>query len=124
MAEGLLRHDLPGRFESLSAGAAPAGYVHSMAVDVMHEIGVDISGQTSQSILEYLPPQGTAPDLIISVCDTAAQNCPVFPGEVQRLHWPFDDPAHCAGAESEQRQVFRRVRDEIRKALQEHFGSA
>jgi len=124
MAEGLLRHDQPGRFESLSAGAAPAGYVHPLAVDVMQEIGVDISGQSSQSIREYLPPQGVAPDLIISVCDTAAQNCPVFPGDVKRLHWPFDDPAHCGGDEQQQRQMFRRVRDEIRRALQQHFGGA
>ncbi|MEO1998131.1 MAG: arsenate reductase ArsC [Planctomycetaceae bacterium] len=123
MAEGLLRHDLNGRFESLSAGSAPSGYVHPMAIDVMHEIAVDIAGQHSQSIQEFLPPAGTSPDLIISVCDGAAQNCPAFPGEVERLHWPFDDPAHCSGNAQDQRQMFRRVRDEIRAKLQEHFAS-
>ena len=123
MAEGLLRHDLNGRFESLSAGSAPAGYVHPKAVEVMHEIGIDIGEQYSQSIEEFLPPAGTPPDLIISVCDAAAENCPNFPGQVARLHWPFDDPAHCPGDAQEQLEMFRRVRDEIRNKLREHFTS-
>lgn len=123
MAEGLLRHLAGDRCESLSAGARPAGYVHPLAVDAMQELGIDISAQKSKSIQEYLPPVGEPPDLIISVCSSADRDCPVFPAAVERLHWPFDDPAHATGSDAERRQEFRRVRDEIRAAL-EQFLSA
>lgn len=117
MAEGLLRELAGGRCEALSAGARPAGYVHPLAVQVMAESGVDIAPQRSKSIDDFLPPRGTPPDLIISVCSNADRDCPVFPAEVARLHWPFDDPAHAVGAEAERLAEFRRVRDEIRARL-------
>ncbi|MFK7817678.1 MAG: arsenate reductase ArsC [Planctomycetaceae bacterium] len=122
MAEGLLRELGPNRFTSLSAGSKPAGYVHPMAVEAMKELGHDISDLISKSIDEFLPPDGTPPDLIISVCSGAEKECPNFPGAVERLHWPFDDPAHAEGSDEEKMQVFRRVRDEIKTRLDGHFG--
>lgn len=121
MAEGLLRHLGGERFEALSAGADPAGYVHPLAVAAMADLGVDISQQTSKHISEFLPPDGEPPDLIISVCSSAEKECPVFPGSVERLHWPFDDPAHATGDDEEKLAEFRRVRDEIGSRLVEHF---
>lgn len=121
MAEGLLRELGGDRFEALSAGSRPAGYVHSGAIQVMAELDIDISNQGSKSIDEFLPPNGTPPDTIISVCSGAEHDCPVFPGTVKRLHWPFDDPAHAEGTEEEKLACFRRVRDEIRTALAERL---
>jgi arsenate reductase (thioredoxin) len=121
MAEGLLRHLGGERFESLSAGANPAGYVHPLAIAAMAELGVDISRQASKHINEFLPPAGRPPDLIISVCSSAEKECPVFPVPVERLHWPFDDPAHATGTDEEKLVEFRRVRDEIGSRLTQHF---
>ena len=121
MAEGFLRHLFGDRFESLSAGAKPAGYVHARAVAVMAECGIDISTQVSTSIRDFLPPQGTPPDVVISVCSTADENCPVFPASVERWQWPFDDPFHATGSELEQMLEFRRVRDEIREQIENKF---
>ena len=122
MAEGLLRHFYGDRYESLSAGANPAGYVHPMAVQAMEMIGIDISSQISKHIDEFLPPQGTPPDVIVSVCSTADENCPVFPGDVERIQHPFFDPAHATGTDDERLAEFVRVRDEIKEALEQHFG--
>ncbi len=121
MAEGFLRHLFGDRFESLSAGAKPAGYVHARAVAVMAECGIDISTQVSKSIRDFLPPQGTPPDVVISVCSTADEHCPVFPARVERWQWPFDDPFHATGLELEQILEFRRVRDEIREQIENKF---
>jgi arsenate reductase len=117
MAEGLLRELSGDRFESLSAGSRPTGLVHPLAVSVMQEIGVDISAHHSKSLNEFLPPHGQPPDVVISVCDSAARDCPTLPGNVQRLHWPFDDPANAEGSDAEKLPVFRRVRDEITSAI-------
>jgi arsenate reductase len=124
MAEGLLRELSQGRCEALSAGAKPAGYVHPLAVRAMQEIHIDISRQTSKSIAEFLPPLGTPPDLIISVCSNADRDCPMFPAAVERLHWPFDDPAHATGTDAEKMAEFRRVREEIRARLQAFLHEA
>jgi arsenate reductase len=125
MAEGLLRELSRGGTESLSAGALPSGYVHPMAIEVMGELEIDISGQHSKSIDEFLEPAETIPHVVISVCDSAAARCPVFPGrEVQRLHWPIDDPADATGTDDQKRAQFRRVRDEIRLAIEEYLGGA
>lgn len=123
MAEGLLRAIAGDRFESLSAGAKPAGYVHPMAIAAMRETGIDISTQTSKSINDFLPPQGTPPHLIISVCSNAERECPLFPGQVERRHWPFDDPAHAIGSEEQKLAEFRRVRDEIKLKLERELIS-
>jgi len=117
MAEGWLRALGGDRFEALSAGSKPAGYVHPRAIAAMAEVGVDISWQSSKSISEFLPPFGTPPDLIISVCSSAEKECPLFPGAVLRWHWPFDDPYHTQGDETQIESEFRRVRDEIHTAI-------
>ena len=121
MGEAWLRKLGGDRFVALSAGAKPAGYVHELAVAAMQEEGIDISHQKSESINNFLPPEGEPPDLIISVCDSAAENCPVFPGSVEKLHWPFDDPAYAEGTDEEIMGCFRRVRDEIRTAIEKEL---
>ena len=84
----------------------------------LREAGVDISQQVSKHIREFLPPQGTPPDLIISVCGNAEKECPLFPGQVERWHWPFDDPFHAAGSDDQRLAEFRRVRDEIKTKIE------
>lgn len=121
MAEGLLRHLAGDRYEVLSAGSQPSGYVHPMAIAAMREISIDISGHRSKSIQEFVPPAGTPPDMVVSVCDSAAEECPTFPGMVERFHLPFDDPAHAEGTDAEKMAVFQRVRDEIKAALELRF---
>ena len=118
MAEAWLRELGGNRFEALSAGAKPAGYVHPLSIVAMQEVGIDISSQTSKHIRDFLPSAGTPPDLIISVCGNAEKECPNFPGRVQRWHWPFDDPAHATGSDDEKMLEFRRVRDEIRTRIE------
>ena len=109
MAEGLFRHEAGDRFEVFSAGTKPSN-VRPEAIAVMAEIGIDISHQRSKSVDEFLE---NPPDLLITVCDSARETCPVFPGGVERLHWPFEDPAAVQGSEHERLAAFRRVRDQI-----------
>src|SRR6476659_385511 len=111
LAEGLLRSMAGDLFEVHSAGSKPAGYVHPLAVKAMAEIGIDISAHRSKHLDEYL---AQPVETVITVCGKADQVCPVFPGQINRHHFPFDDPAHATGSEEEQFAVFRRVRDEIR----------
>ncbi|RME43594.1 MAG: arsenate reductase ArsC [Chloroflexi bacterium] len=115
MAEGLIRHLGGDRFEVYSAGSNPAGYVHPLAVQVMAEIGIDISRHRSKHMNQFIDEPF---DYVITVCDAAAEACPVFPGPAQRLHWPFDDPAKAEGSEGQRLAVFRRVRDEIRDQVE------
>ena len=111
LAEGILRAAAGDLFEVQSAGSKPAGQVHPLAIQVMREIGIDISAHRSKSMNEFL----AAPvETVITVCGNADQACPVFPGQVNRHHWPFDDPALATGTETAKLAVFRRVRDEIR----------
>ena len=120
MAEGLLRSMARDRFESLSAGTSPQG-LNPGAIAAMAEIGIDISSQKSDSVDAYV---GAGIDTVITVCDRAARNCPVFPGDVKRIHWPFDDPASARGSEEERMAVFRRVRDEIAGALENWLATS
>lgn len=115
LAEGILRAASKGRFAVASAGSKPAGYVHPLAVRVLGEIGIDISSHTSKHMNEFL---SRPVETVITVCGNADQACPVYPGQVHRHHWPFDDPAHATGTEEEKLAVFRRVRDEIRKVFE------
>lgn len=115
MAEGILRAAAKGRFQVASAGSKPAGYVHPMAIHVLNEIGIDISQHTSKHLNEFLSGKV---DTVITVCGNADQVCPLFPGQLNRYHWPFDDPAHAAGSDAEKLAVFRRVRDEIRRVFE------
>lgn len=110
LAEGLLRARAGDLFEVASAGSNPAGYVHPLAIRVMAEIGIDIAAHRSKHMNEFLQQPI---ETVITVCGNAEQACPIFPGQVNRHHWPFDDPAHAMGTEDEKLAVFRRVRDEI-----------
>jgi arsenate reductase len=114
MAEGLFRHEGGGRYEVFSAGTRPSR-VRPEAIAVLAEIGIDISGQRSKSVDEFI---GQPLDLVITVCDNAKEACPVFPGRTRRLHWPFEDPAGTEGSEDERKAAFRRVRDQIRERIQ------
>jgi len=109
MAEGLFRDAAGDRFEVSSAGTNPSR-VRPEAIAAMAEIGIDISNYRSKSVDAFLD---RPPDLLISVCDSARETCPVFPGSVERLHWPFDDPATL--------DDFRRVRDQIRDRIREYL---
>jgi arsenate reductase len=113
MAEGLLRHDGGPRFEVLSAGTRPS-HVRPEAVKAMGEVGIDITGQRSKSVDEFA---GQEFDYVITVCDSAREQCPIFPGKTRRIHWSFDDPASAEGDEDARLAVFRRVRNEIRERI-------
>jgi arsenate reductase len=115
LAEGLLRAALNDAYVVASAGSKPAGYVHPLGVKAMAEIGIDISGHTSKHMEEFLNQEV---ETVITVCGNADQACPMFPGQLNRHHWGFDDPAHATGTEEEQMAVFRRVRDEIRRVFE------
>ena len=115
MGEGLLRHDRGDRFEVFSAGTHPSR-VRPEAIQVMREIGVDISDQRSKSVEEFAGEQF---DYVLTVCDQARESCPVYPGHGQRLHRAFPDPAAVQGSEEQRLDAFRKVRDEIRSYLQQ-----
>jgi arsenate reductase len=113
MAEGLINHDFPGQVQAFSAGVR-ATQVNPRAIQVMHELGIDISGQRSKSMAEF---QDQEFDLAITLCDSAQKQCPLFPGAKRLLHMGFPDPAQAAGSEEEILQEFRRVRDALRQEL-------
>ena len=115
LAEAILRQAAGDVIEVASAGSKPAGFVHPVAIEVLKEIGLDASAHRSKHLSEFLnQPVHT----VITVCGNADQVCPIFPGQVQRFHWGFDDPAHATGTPDEVRAVFRRVRDEIRATFE------
>jgi arsenate reductase len=115
LAEGILRQAAGDILDVQSAGSKPAGYVHALAIKVMAEIGIDLALHRSKHLKEFL---ATDIETVITVCGNADQGCPVFPGQVNRYHWAFDDPAHATGTDDEKLLVFRRVRDEIRRVFQ------
>lgn len=115
IAEGILRRALGDDYHVASAGSKPAGYVHPLAIKAMAEIGIDISQHRSKHLNEFLNQDV---ETVITVCGNADQACPMFPGQVNRHHWGFDDPAHATGTEEEQMAVFRRVRGEIRDVFE------
>ena len=119
MAEGLLRHLAGDRFEVFSAGTE-ATLVRPLAIQVMAELGIDISGQSSKTLQRYLNQPF---DEVITVCDTAAETCPVFPGAVHRRHWSFEDPSRATGSHDAQLAVYRRVRDQVRARIERELLS-
>ena len=120
MAEGLLRNLAPAAYESLSAGSRPAEAVHPMAIAGMQELEIDISAQQPKSIEVFLAGEQPVPNIVISVCAKASEECPAFTGaEVLSMSLPFADPAAAEGNDEEKLAVFRRVRDEIRETLQQ-----
>lgn len=110
MAEGLLRHLAGDRFDVYSAGTRPKG-LHPASISAMKEVDIDISQHRSKALDDFL---GQRFDYVITVCDRAKQQCPVFPGATA-IHWGFDDPADAPPVQ--QAQTFRRVRDEISQRL-------
>ena len=114
LAEGILRNAVGDLLDVHSAGSKPAGQVHPKAIEVMKEIGIDISGHTSKHLNDFV---GKKIDTVITVCGNADQACPIFPGQVNRYHWAFIDPAHAKGSEEEILNVFRQVRDEIKRVF-------
>lgn len=114
MAEGWVRHVLGDRVEVASAGTRPAGYVHPLAIRVMAEAGVSISQQRSKSVDQLADKPW---DLVITVCDSAREECPYFPGGKEQIHVSFPDPALVAGPSHIREEAFRKVRDAIRERL-------
>ena len=115
MAEGFLRATNKGRFRVASAGSKPAGYVHPLAIKVMAEVGIDISQHTSKPLSQFV---NQPVETVITVCGNADQACPIFPGQLNRHHWPFVDPAHAQGTEEEKLKIFREVRDQMRPVFE------
>lgn len=115
MGEGILKAAANGEFEVVSAGSNPAGYVHPLAIRVMEEIGIDISKHESKHLDQFLKEGVTT---VITVCGNADQACPEFPGQLNRYHWGFDDPARSEGSDEEILADFRRIRDEIRMVFE------
>lgn len=115
LAEGILRKSAGDLIDVYSAGSRPAGYVHPKAIQVLNEIGIDISEHTSKNLTTFLDHKI---DTVITVCGQADQICPRFPGQVNRHHWGFADPAHATGTDEEILAIFRQVRDEIRRVFE------
>lgn len=113
MAEGLLRHMAGDIYEVASAGVSPSR-VRPEAIEAMREMDIDISDHRSKSVDEFTSQHF---DYVITVCDNAKEQCPIFPGDVTQIHWSFDDPAAAEGDELARLAVFRRVRDEISERL-------
>jgi arsenate reductase len=113
MAEGLLRAMAPDRFEVVSAGTE-ATRVHPLAIRAMDELAIDLRSHQSKTLDRFL---ATPWDYVITVCDSASERCPVFPGRATRVHWSFEDPAAAAGSEEQRLAVFRRVRDAMAARL-------
>jgi arsenate reductase len=113
MAEGLLRNLAGDRFEAFSAGTE-ATHVRPLAISAMAELEIDISDQESKTLDRY---RGEPFDEVITVCDQAAEACPVFPGARRRLHWSFPDPSQATGSEEDQLAVYRQVRDDIARRI-------
>ncbi|MBU5611371.1 arsenate reductase ArsC [Geomonas azotofigens] len=118
MAEGLANHLLGDRFEARSAGTE-ATRVNPLAIKVLAEIGIDISGHRSKTLDEF---DGESFDYVVTLCGDANDKCPLYIGGTQRDHRGFDDPSRCVGSEQEVLSEFRRVRDEIKSWILEYFG--
>ncbi|EFH86105.1 arsenate reductase ArsC [Ktedonobacter racemifer] len=117
MAEGLLRALGGEQFEAYSAGTE-ATHVRPLALEAMAELGIDISHQESKTLNRYLQEPF---DDVITVCDSAAEACPVFPGAKHRRHWSFPDPSRATGSHDEQLAVYRQVRDAIRTRIEQEL---
>jgi len=117
MGEGLFRHEGGEGWEIFSAGTKPS-VVRPEAIAVMREIGIDISDHRSKSVNEFT---GKPFDYVVTVCDNARDNCPVFPGAKQRIHWSLEDPATVEGSEEIRLASFRRIRDQIHDRVKTFF---
>lgn len=118
MAEGLLRKLGGDAYEVRSAGSKPNGYVSGLAIEAMGKIGIDISGHRSKSVSEF---EGQKFETVITVCDSAAEECPVFPGS-QRIHWSIWDPGNATGSLEERLAAFCHVRDDLASRLRQFLS--
>ena len=118
MAEGLVNHLRGDAWQALSAGTRPSGIVHPLAIRAMAEIGIDLSEHRSKPANEC---RDARLDLVITVCDDAAKNCPAWLGQGRVVHMGFPDPAAATGSEDEQLALFRQVRDGIRTRVLEYL---
>ena len=118
MAEGLVNHYLADRFEAFSAGTE-ATRVNPLAIRVLDELGIDISGHRSKTVNEFT---GHSFDHVVTLCGDANEQCPLFFGGVERMHRGFDDPSRLKGSEAEVLPEYRRVRDEIKDWAMQYFG--
>ena len=118
MAEGLVNHFLGDTWEAFSAGIRPAERVNPMAIQVMAELGIDISAHRPKSLDGF---RQAAFDVVVTVCDHAARNCPAWLGQGRVTHMGFPDPATAEGSDEERLQVFRQVRDAIRRQVLEYL---
>ena len=118
MGEGLFRHIGGEGWEVHSAGTKPS-LVRPEAIAVMKELGIDLSGHRSKSVDEFA---GQFFDYLVTVCDNARDNCPVFPSNAERIHWSFEDPAAVGGSEEVRLAAFRRIRDQIHDRVNEFFA--
>lgn len=114
MAEALLRQRAPGRRLEVASAGTEVTRVHPLAVRVMAELGIDLSGHRSKAV-DDLPDQTW--HYVVTVCDAAAERCPVFPGRATRIHWSLEDPSQAAGSDEERLAVFRRVRDDLARRI-------
>ena len=114
MAEGIVNSDLSKNWRAFSAGTQPAGYIHPMAIQAMTELGIDISKNMSKSTEEFLTKKF---DVVVTVCDDAAEECPVWLREGEVVHISFPDPASAIGTYEEKMAIFRTVRDDIRRRI-------
>ena len=119
MAEGFLRELGGESCEAFSAGVAPTA-INPLAVEVMNEAGIDITGQVSQSADEFTDEKFS---FVITVCDNARATCPVYPGEYKSLHWDLADPADAEGTKEEKLIVFRETRDKIKNSVIQFLDS-
>src|ERR1700686_1036474 len=120
MAEGLLRLVGGGQYEVFSAGTRPVA-LNPLAVEIMREFGIDISTQRSKSVAEFAAEKFAT---VITVCDNAAEECPVFPGAPERVHWSLRDPAAVSGTRDEKLAAFREIRDDLERRIREFVSSA
>jgi arsenate reductase len=114
MAEGLVKHYQSKKWKAFSAGTKPSGYVHPLAIKAMDEIGIDISKFQSKSVDKYRKKKF---DLVMTVCDSAAEDCPVWLGKSNVVHISFPDPAEASGSEKKKMKVFRSVRDDMQRRV-------
>ena len=117
MAEGLMRHTHGNEYDVFSAGTNPT-HVNPSAIEVMREIGIDISGQKSKSVKKF---EGSVFDVVVTVCDNAKESCPIFPGAKEMIHHSFADPSREYADFEERLEPFRETRDEIQKWITEKF---
>lgn len=114
MAEVIMNHLGKGRYDALSAGSKPAGYVHPLAIKTLQESKLPTEGLRSKSWQEF---EGQPLDFVITVCDRAKESCPVWPGQPITAHWGFEDPADAQGSEEQKQRVFRKIFTEIQTRI-------